>query len=143
LIVCDLTARTEFSQAVCNAKDTPMSDAALIRNSEKLIDAYKRLIEAAEDDDRNQYNRVSVAVDRLVYRLVVTKPTTSDGLRAKAQAALVLLVGGEPAISTLDTPSALARSLLHDLAWLPESRSKVARQRPHLTVIEGGLQSRQ
>jgi hypothetical protein len=118
-----------------------MCDLALIQNSEDLIDAYRRLVDAASNDDEDTYQQAAIIVDRLVYEIGTTVPETISGFQAKAQAALVLWACGEADISSGDKETALARSLVRDLAWMPVQRSKAPRSRPRLIVIEGGLKA--
>lgn len=118
-----------------------MGDLALIQNSEDLIDAYMQLVDAASNDDEHTYQRAAAIVDRLAYEIGTTVPETIGGFQAKAQAALVLWARGEADIPSGDKATALARSLIRDLAWMPVFQSKAPRPRPQLTVIEGGLKA--
>jgi hypothetical protein len=115
-----------------------MGDAELILNSEDFINGYKQLVDAAANDETDTYRRVAAAVDRLVYEIGTTTPLTISGFQAKAQAALVLWAGGEADIPSGDKATALARSLIRDLAWMPEFQSRPSRAPPRFTVIEGG-----
>ena len=117
-----------------------MSDLALIQNSEDLIDSYKRLVVAAINNDKPTYQKVSANLDRLALEVETTRPKTMRGIRAKAQVALVLWGGVEDDLSSEDKKTALARSLIRDLAFKP-ARSKAQPSRPVLTVIEGGLKA--
>ena len=108
-----------------------------------MIDAYRRLVDAASNDDKESYERAAATVDRLVYEIGATTPETISGFQAKAQAALLLWAGGEADIASEDKATALARSLVRDLAWLPIFQSQAPCARPRFTVIEGGLQASQ
>jgi hypothetical protein len=120
-----------------------MDDTALISKSEDFVDAYKRLVDAASDDDKAGYDRAAATVDRLVFEIGAVAPETMSGLQAKAQAALVLWAGGEADIPLGDKASALARSLIRDLAWMPVFHFEEPCSRPRFTVIEGGLSATQ
>jgi hypothetical protein len=124
-------------------KDISMDDDALILNSEDLISAYRQLVNAASIEDRDRYQAVSATVDRLVIEIEGTVPETMSGFRAKAQAALLLWAGTEDDIPSGDKCTALARSLIRDLAWMPVYQTQASRVRPRLTVIQGGLQASQ
>jgi hypothetical protein len=116
-----------------------MGDDALILNSEDLIYAYRQLIDAASNDDKDGYRAVAATVDRLVIEIEDTVPETLGGFQAKAQAALLVWAGSEVDIPPGDKSTALARSLVRDLAWMPVFQTQAPRARPRLTVIEGGL----
>ena len=118
-----------------------MDDTALILNSEDLVVAYKWLVDAASNEDEAAYHQAAAIVDQLVYEIATTIPETISGFQAKAQAALVLWAGGEADIPSGDKSTALARSLVRDLAWRPVFQSRTPQPRPRLTVIEGGLQA--
>jgi hypothetical protein len=116
-----------------------VSDIALVLNSEDLIAAYKRLVDAAADDDNDTYRQAAATVERLVDKIGTMTPETINGLQAKAKAAFVVWAAGEDDICPGDPTTALARSLIRDLAWMPVFESGLPRARPRLTVIQGGL----
>ena len=123
-----------------NCVRPPVGDTALVRNSEDLIAAYKRLIDAAADDDDSGYRHAAAIVERLVDKIGTMTPESISGLQAKAKAAFVVWAAGEDDICPGDRTTALARSLIRDLAWMPVFESRIPCARPQLTVIEGGLQ---
>jgi hypothetical protein len=114
-------------------------DIALVLHSEDLIAAYKRQIDAAADDDKAAYRRAAATVERLVDKIGTMTPGTMNGLQAKARAAFVIWAAGETDILPGDTTTALARSLVRDLAWMPVFELGIGNARPRFTVIEGGL----
>jgi hypothetical protein len=117
-----------------------VSDNVLVRNSDDLIAAYRRLVDAAADDDDDGYRQAAATVERLVDKIGTMTPETINGLQAKAKAAFVVWAAGEDDICPGDPITALARSLIRDLAWMPVFESGTPRARRRLTLIEGGLQ---
>jgi hypothetical protein len=118
-----------------------MGDLGLVLNSEDLIDAYKKLVDAASNDDEGGYKRAAATVDRLVYEIGTTPPETMAGIRAKAQAALMMWAGCEEDISSGDRASTLARSLIRDLAWMPVVEAQTPAVRRRFSVVDGGLKA--
>lgn len=116
-----------------------MSDTALVLNSEDLIAAYKRLIDAAAADDDDGYRKAAITVERLVDKIGTMTPESINGFQAKAKAAFVVWAAGEDDISPADQTTALARSLIRDLVRMPVFESGLSHARLRLTVIEGGL----
>jgi hypothetical protein len=66
-----------------------------------------------------------MSVDRLAESIAGMAPTTLSGIRAKARAAVLLWAGRETDFSDDDERTALARSLLTDLAGMPDDASVV------------------
>ena len=104
-----------------------MSDTPLIQACEDFIAAYHRLVEAAKDEDQAGYDQAAISVDRLANRIAFLAPTTMSGIRAKARAAVLVWDGSQSDFSDEDGDDATAhaRSLLRDLAGMPDGASVV------------------
>ncbi len=100
-----------------------MSDAKLTRDCLAFIEAYRRLTEAARDENEAGYETAAIEVDRLADRIAATAPTTLSGIRAKARAAVLLWAGPGDDFPGDDETTAIARSLLTDLAAMPDDTS--------------------
>jgi hypothetical protein len=107
-----------------SAGDT-MADTSLILACEDFINAYQRLVHSARDGDEDAYDAATVEAERLVEDIAARAPTTLEGIRAKARAAVLLWAGTDADFSYGDETAALARSLLVDLAEMPESSTVI------------------
>ena len=102
-----------------------MSDTSLILACEDFIETYQRLVDAARDEDEEAYDRAGIAVDRLARDIASQAPTAMSGIRANARAAVLSWAGPETDFSDDDERTALTRSLLTDLAGMPDGASVV------------------
>ena len=119
-----------------------MSDVKLIRACEDFISAYHRLVAAARAEDETSYYDACSSVDRLAVSITVRAPTTLSGIRAKARAAVLLWAGPRSDFIDEDDRTALARSLLTDLAGMPDSSSVVQFDPPSGPVVIRGRMER-
>ena len=115
-----------------------MSDTALIATCEDFILAYQALGDAAPDENETTYNRAAGEADRLINQLLEMSPTTLAGFRAKARAAALLWAGAGSNISGDDDTSALARSLIANLAGIADGSSVVYFDRERRAASIGG-----
>jgi hypothetical protein len=115
-----------------------MSNTALIAKCEDFILAYQVLGDAARDENETAYERAAGEADRLINQLSEMAPTTSAGFRAKARAAALLRASAGSDISGDDDTSALARSLIADLAGIADGSSVVYFDRERRAVSIGG-----
>jgi hypothetical protein len=103
-----------------------MSDTSLIHACEDFTQAYHRLVEAAGAENEAAYDLAAMSVDRLANVIGLMAPTTMNGIRAKARAAVLVWAGPLSDFSDdEDDTTALARSLLTDLAGMPVGASVV------------------
>ncbi len=92
------------------------------------------LVDAGRDGDDDAYAEAAVAVDSSADSIADSAPTTMSGIRAKARAAVLLWAGTEADYSDEDKRTALARSLLTDLAGMPDS-TPAARSVPVRLIV--------
>jgi hypothetical protein len=116
-----------------------MSNRSLTSTCEDFLDQYQRLIAAGKQEDDALFDRTAATLDRLVQRIAAEAPTTMSGIRAKARAAVALWAGVEGDLSEGDETTILARSLLTDLARMPDEASVVRFDRADRLV---GIQGR-
>jgi hypothetical protein len=91
------------------------------------------------DEDVGAYDLATIAVDRLVRQIAGELPTTMSGIRAKARAAVLLCAGPESELPDVDDEmTTLVRSLVLDLAGMPDSASVVQFRDGRRPVAIGG-----
>jgi hypothetical protein len=110
----------DFRQIASPLLDLPRpnhmsDDTALVLACEDFNAAYNQLVEAAHRDDEEGYE-ADLSVDRLVNEIASRVPTTTGGIRAKARAAVLLWPEADFSPEDQADDTALARSLLADLA---------------------------
>jgi hypothetical protein len=93
------------------------------------------LVETAKTKDEVAYDQAAASADRLTKKIVSLAPTTMSGIRAKAQVAVLLWAGTEADYSCEDEITVLARSLLTDLAGMPDTSSLVSFDQARRTSV--------
>jgi len=98
-----------------------MRDARLISACDEFTATYQYLVEVAKAEDAAAYEQAAFVLDHLVATIASLTSTTMAGIRAKAQASILLWAGTVAEVPGDDGTAVLARSLLNDLVGMPDA----------------------